>query len=234
MYHYAREGKDRQSWPSVETICEKLAMTKETVYKWRSWLISNGWLVKVGERENGTGIFKVPIIKVTRGSVPQQQVVDGRRANVPPVPGRKTSNTAPSRKKSETVGRKNSNTARLEKFQPEVEPELQVNPFEVEAAAFFLHEGTNTETLNKHGSARQPVAAPSRKNSNTVVQVAKYQPHEVMAARRIVQGLDKPSTIYAPHQTMEWAEQVIESQAGKSMVPNPPAASAGTRSCEQC
>jgi hypothetical protein len=75
LFHYTREGKDRRSWPSVETLMKKCGIAKDdTVYKWRAWLQENGWLKKVGEipPKHNTGEFAVPIFRVTRGTVPQQ------------------------------------------------------------------------------------------------------------------------------------------------------------------
>jgi hypothetical protein len=209
MYHYSREGRERQSWPSIETICEKLAMTKDTIHKWRSWLVENGWLEKVGERENSTGVFKVPIMKVKRGNVPSQQVVDGRKNNVPPSPSRKKSDTAPSRNNSLTVGRKKSLTARSEKIRPEVDSELQVHTFEEEADAFF-HSEIDADTLTKGTSVPTSVPRPSRNFSYAVVKrtLVPIQPHERAIAQAILDGREKPASLYAPWRTLAWAKQL--------------------------
>jgi len=79
LYHYSREGSVRESWPGVDTLCEKLDMDRHSVCKWRGWLITNGWLEKIGERQ-GSGKFSVPVFKVTRGSIPARNK-DGRSSN---------------------------------------------------------------------------------------------------------------------------------------------------------
>jgi len=71
MYHYKREGKARESWPSVPTICNALKISENTLFKWRKYLIENGWLEKVGNRHRLDGEFTVPVFKVKRGTVPQ-------------------------------------------------------------------------------------------------------------------------------------------------------------------
>lgn len=80
MYHYSREGKSRQSWPTVDTICEALDINKSTLQRWRKFLIQNGWLEKVGEHRRLDGEFNVPIFKVKRGAV-DEIISDGRRHN---------------------------------------------------------------------------------------------------------------------------------------------------------
>lgn len=70
MYHYSREGVVRESWPSLETICEALDLGIATVKRARAYLVENGWLEKTGERDRSSGEFKVPVMKVKRGSIP--------------------------------------------------------------------------------------------------------------------------------------------------------------------
>jgi hypothetical protein len=52
MYHYAREGKERKSWPTLETIRDALDINPDTLHKWRKYLIKHGWLEKVGDDNN--------------------------------------------------------------------------------------------------------------------------------------------------------------------------------------
>lgn len=80
MYHYAREGKNRKSWPTVETICEALDINPDTLHKWRKYLITNGWLEKVGDHRRLDGEFNVPEFKAKRGTVPEA-FGDGRSSN---------------------------------------------------------------------------------------------------------------------------------------------------------
>jgi Helix-turn-helix domain len=86
MYHYAREGKERKSWPTVETICEALDINPKTLNRWRKYLIANGWLQKVGDRRREDGEYSVPIFKVRRGTVPHN-LGDGRKRNRAPKNG---------------------------------------------------------------------------------------------------------------------------------------------------
>lgn len=69
MYHYCLEGEDRKSWPSRETICKDLKINIDTLTDSRLWLLKNGWLEKVGER-NAEGRYAVPIFRVKRGTIP--------------------------------------------------------------------------------------------------------------------------------------------------------------------
>jgi hypothetical protein len=80
MYHYAREGRERQSWPSIDKLCKALNMGEDSIYKWRKWLTDNGWLVKTGER-GSNGVFKVPVMQVKDGTIPGDKGSgsDGRR-----------------------------------------------------------------------------------------------------------------------------------------------------------
>jgi hypothetical protein len=71
MYHYIREGVSRESWPSLQTICEDLDMNEKTVKQARKFLKDNGWLKQVGSKiSKESGKFKVPVMQVTRGSIP--------------------------------------------------------------------------------------------------------------------------------------------------------------------
>jgi hypothetical protein len=88
MYHYARENADRKSWPSIETLMKKCKLGRKAVYRWRSWLQRNGWLVKTGEiRGRNHGEFGVPIFTVKRGTIPSSRhPKSGSRLTHPPSP----------------------------------------------------------------------------------------------------------------------------------------------------
>lgn len=107
MYHYCLEGDDRKSWPSRETIRKALRMNVDTLKNARQWLVDNGWLQKVGER-NSTGEFSVPIFKVRRGIIPP--VAEKYRGGKFPV-----------------ARGKNSATVAGEKTTPEVDTKKQVD-----------------------------------------------------------------------------------------------------------
>src|SRR5437763_14083322 len=76
LYHYSREGKEQKSFPSLDTLCSDLDMNKDTVLKWRKWLLTHAWLEKVGERQ-GNGMYGVPIVKARKGTVPER-ISNGR------------------------------------------------------------------------------------------------------------------------------------------------------------
>jgi len=80
MYHYCLEGEDRKSWPSRETICKDLKINIDTLTDSRLWLLKNGWLEKVGER-NAEGRYAVPIFRVKRGIIPtvEEKTRDGKK-----------------------------------------------------------------------------------------------------------------------------------------------------------
>jgi hypothetical protein len=92
MYHYKCEGQEtRESWPSIETLCEKCDLNESTVLKYRKWLLDNGWLVQTGYVNSRHGHFAVPKFRVRRGTVPEK-IRDGREKN---RPGRNQARTVP-------------------------------------------------------------------------------------------------------------------------------------------
>jgi hypothetical protein len=85
LYHYTREGKDnRKSWPTAETICADLDINQETLFRWRKYLVKNGWLEKVGDHRRLDGEWSVPEYRVHKGTA-HGKIVDGhpdkRRGN---------------------------------------------------------------------------------------------------------------------------------------------------------
>lgn len=83
MYHYVCEQDQgptpRQSWPSVPEIMRSCGIKKrDTVFEWRSWLVDNGWLTKLGERPSRQGSYAVPIYRVTRGYIPDPSRLAGQ------------------------------------------------------------------------------------------------------------------------------------------------------------
>ena len=50
LYHYTREGTERKSWPSVQTIMNACDIgSKRIFYERRRYLVENGWLEQTGE-----------------------------------------------------------------------------------------------------------------------------------------------------------------------------------------
>jgi hypothetical protein len=121
MYHYAREGKARQSWPTVDTICDALDINKSTLQRWRKFLVQNGWLEKVGEHRRLDGEFNVPIFKVKRGTV-DEIISDGRQGNR--VNRRRKNHLPTETNKSSATGTKISSTDRDEIIIHEVDSGL--------------------------------------------------------------------------------------------------------------
>lgn len=70
LYHYCREGASRSSWPKIETICEDCDLGFNTVKRARTWLVKNGWLLKVSHFQFGE--LRIPKYRVTRGKVPKR------------------------------------------------------------------------------------------------------------------------------------------------------------------
>jgi hypothetical protein len=71
MYHYKHEGPKRESWPSRAAICKDCNINLDSLKNWRKWLVDNGWLVLLGHRDSKSGEFKVPVYRVTRGTIPE-------------------------------------------------------------------------------------------------------------------------------------------------------------------
>jgi hypothetical protein len=71
MFYYRLEGAKREGWATRETICAKCDLDKDTVTKWRGWLVTNGWLRKVGDHHTlHNPLASSPIMQVTRGTIP--------------------------------------------------------------------------------------------------------------------------------------------------------------------
>lgn len=153
LYHYTREGKDRKSWPTVETLCEELDINRDTLFRWREYLVAHGWLEKVGDHRRLDGEFSVPEYKVRKGTV-TEKIVDGhpdkRKAN---RVRKNQTRTGP--KKSYATDPKISDTDRSEKIRHEVDSGL-LDSGEV-------HSGL----LEKSKSKASPVSFESRKSKAT-------------------------------------------------------------------
>jgi hypothetical protein len=70
MCHWMHENLNDESWPSIETIVEETDLSWNTVVTWRSWLLRNSWLEKVGEVQPRMekGRWAVPVLTVKDGS----------------------------------------------------------------------------------------------------------------------------------------------------------------------
>jgi hypothetical protein len=175
LYHYSREGHVRQSWPGIETLCEKLNMDRHSVCKWRGWLITNGWLEKIGERE-GSGKFSIPVFKVKRGSVPASNR-DGRSAN------------RVRKHCTRLTGAKTLHADRCEKIALEVDSEKQVDVVS-EKAATAVSESQMEKELQRvwdyylDAFKKDEIISPSKKKMGLEV-ISKLRPDvnrvEVMA-----------------------------------------------------
>lgn len=138
LYYYTREGKERLAWASEEELCEMTDLNRDTMRKWRNWLVENKWLKLMGHRDAKTGEFAVPIFRVKEGTV-AETFSDGRSRNIPPRRSRNLQQPCPPNI---------SVTAAAESFGEEVEPlnqvepEKQVAPVEVEPIKEGRKEGS--------------------------------------------------------------------------------------------
>jgi hypothetical protein len=100
MYHYSREGAERKSWPSRETTCRDLNIGMKALKAARKWLIENGWLKLVGQRDLTSGEFTVPVFQVDEGTVPrtQKDTTDGGPKRIPRSRGQKDTTVAVSKR----------------------------------------------------------------------------------------------------------------------------------------
>jgi Helix-turn-helix domain len=76
MFYYKHENAKRESWLSRDTIVARCGLNKDAVTKWRKWLITNGWMQQTGIHQTPGHFFGVPIMRVTRGVIPDTS--DGR------------------------------------------------------------------------------------------------------------------------------------------------------------
>jgi Helix-turn-helix domain len=92
MAHLAHEGKDKPSYPSIDTLMKICDINKEdTVYKWRAWLVTNEWLVKIGEiAPRRKGEFAVPMFSCKSDGTVPHQTGDGKKGHRTPPNGGRT------------------------------------------------------------------------------------------------------------------------------------------------
>ncbi|MGC2831924.1 MAG: hypothetical protein WB994_19960 [Candidatus Acidiferrum sp.] len=67
LYYWMREGKERLAWASEEDICDHTRLNRDTMRKWRNWLLEYGWLHLMGHRNPETGNFSVAVFRVDEG-----------------------------------------------------------------------------------------------------------------------------------------------------------------------
>lgn len=120
MRHYAREqGGKRESWPSLLRLALECDMSKETVVVARRWLVANGWLVKVRERNSSHGEFGVPVFRVEHGSIPRSENPTLTRSEKPA----RTGAEKPARTRAEKPSTDRAGKTVLESEQVESEKE---------------------------------------------------------------------------------------------------------------
>jgi len=160
LYYYSREGKERLAWASEKEICETCDLNRKTMQVNRRWLIDNGWLIKMGERNSKTGQFSIPIYRVDEGTIPAE--TDGRSANrVPQIGLRSPSPTIRTQPQPTTLP-----TVPAQKLGEEVYPYKQVEPKEQvsklasESVSLSLRsstrEGWKSSSSNGRGTDPQP------------------------------------------------------------------------------
>jgi hypothetical protein len=118
LYYYLREGAERLAWASEEEICKATDLNRDTMRRWRKWLIDNGWLKLMGHRDAKTGEFAIAIYRVKEGTV-AETFSDGRSRN---IPSRCSRNFQSPSQPNISV------PAAAETFGEEVEPLNQVEP----------------------------------------------------------------------------------------------------------
>ncbi len=165
LCHFNHEGANRLSYPSLERLCEKTGLNSKTVKVQRKWLIEHGWLKKTGER-SGNGKFKVPVMTVLPGTLPQEKP-DGRVKNRVPstavVQNLGHGNRGPNFSGHET---KTLPTAGDQKLAPKVKL-VEVNQLGVEidpkpamlSACTNVRDTANSKSLSVHS---QGATAPAR------------------------------------------------------------------------
>jgi hypothetical protein len=70
LFYYRLEGAKREGWATRDTIVAKCAMDKDSITKWRTWLVANGWMRQIGEHKISGRFFGVPVMQITRGTIP--------------------------------------------------------------------------------------------------------------------------------------------------------------------
>jgi hypothetical protein len=83
LAHFTHEGQENQSYPAVSTLLEMCDIgDRHTVYKWRTWLVDNKWLKKVGEIEpKRQGEFAIPIFSCTYDGTVAGSAAHGKTIN---------------------------------------------------------------------------------------------------------------------------------------------------------
>jgi hypothetical protein len=76
LAHRCMENKEGTSWPSLETLMRCTGYDRHAIQRARSWLRTNGWLIKGGESRTGKGKFSVPVEHTV---IPQAQETAGTK-----------------------------------------------------------------------------------------------------------------------------------------------------------
>jgi hypothetical protein len=216
LYYASRVDKYGRCHPSRETICRETQLSKDTV------TVANSALKAAG------------ILTWEKGFKNQHMAAGvSNRYQLNATAMRKSAASSTS---EQSVMLERSSTTELGSSTTEFEcsttesagstSEQSVTKEHLEGTSWKEHSSKyvpppSREHIEMHERASKRCAMPTR------VHGTKPQPHEISVARRIVDGLEKPASIYAPHQTMQWALGIL-SAAGVA-----PANSEEGRSVEQ-
>ena len=193
LCHFNHEGASRQSYPSLDRLCEKTDLNSKTVKAQRKWLIKNGWLRKTGER-SGNGKFKVPVITALQGTRPQGKAdgrVNNRVSSTTTVQDLDHGCRGPNFSGHET---KTLLPAMDQNLDPKVKP-LQVNPLGVAQASkptaipvsVDERDEATSKSISVHsqGTTVPELVAPADGNSCTTTEPSsapELTPHQVLIA----------------------------------------------------
>jgi hypothetical protein len=83
MYYWMKEGPERLAWTTEEAVCEGTNLNKDTMHKWRNWLVDHNWLKPMGRKKREHGEFGVPVFRVKEGDAITEDFSDGRSRNFP-------------------------------------------------------------------------------------------------------------------------------------------------------
>jgi len=164
LAHLAYEGKDRQSYPAVETLKKVCAIHNEhTIFKWRKWLVKNGWLVPIGGKHTGASEFTIPIFTCLYDGTIPGEIRDGRKGNrVRRTPRTPTNGSTPrtptngthSTPTNDTLSR----TIQVDREQPQKQEQKQgLSSFEKQ----HQNQEQNQPTLSSTTKSKGGVLAPS-------------------------------------------------------------------------
>jgi hypothetical protein len=92
MAHWMHENIHDKSWPSIPSLMAETELSHNTVEKWRSWLVRNGWLEKTGKHPIPDNNGYTPEVTAKDGSKVDVMEADWGVADMPQTCGKDTAN----------------------------------------------------------------------------------------------------------------------------------------------